>query len=104
MFPRPVAGLLRPVVRGQTLRYNSKRRLGRGFTHEELKVRRRHKRSPPPRTAPPVSRCIMPRTRDCQCANSSMVRVDEKALQRGGNPAARAAHRLRHVARSSWDQ
>ena len=38
MFPRPVAGLLRPVVRGQTLRYNAKRRVGRGFTHEELKV------------------------------------------------------------------
>ena len=40
VFPRPVAGLLRPVVRGQTLRYNTKRRLGRGFSHEELKVRR----------------------------------------------------------------
>ena len=38
VFPRPVAGLLRPVVRGQTLRYNTKRRLGRGFSHEELKV------------------------------------------------------------------
>ena len=38
VFPRPVAGLLRPVVRGQTLRYNTKRRVGRGFTHEELKV------------------------------------------------------------------
>lgn len=37
-FPRPVAGKLRPVVRGQTVKYNSKRRLGRGFTLEELKV------------------------------------------------------------------
>ena len=37
-----MAGLLRPVVRGQTLRYNTKRRLGRGFSHEELKVRLLH--------------------------------------------------------------
>jgi len=35
--PRPVAGLLRPIVKGQTVRYNSKTRLGRGFTLEELK-------------------------------------------------------------------
>ena len=36
-FPRPTAGALRPVVRGQTVKYNSKRRAGRGFTLEELK-------------------------------------------------------------------
>jgi large subunit ribosomal protein L13e len=36
-FPRPTAGALRPVVHGQTLRYQAKRRAGRGFTHEELK-------------------------------------------------------------------
>ena len=36
--PRPVAGLLRPVVRCPTFKYNSKVRLGRGFTLEELKV------------------------------------------------------------------
>ena len=35
--PRPVAGLLRPVVRCQTQRYNSKVRAGRGFTLAELK-------------------------------------------------------------------
>lgn len=39
MFPRPVAGALRPVVRGQTVRYNLKKRFGRGFTFEELKAR-----------------------------------------------------------------
>jgi ribosomal protein L13E len=39
LFPRPAAGLLRPVVRGQTLKYNSKQRLGKGFTLDELKVR-----------------------------------------------------------------
>mgnify|MGYP003572318238 FL=1 len=37
IFPRPVAGLLRPLVHGQTVRYNSKIRFGRGFTIEELK-------------------------------------------------------------------
>mmetsp|Transcript_18695 Transcript_18695/g.38892 ORF Transcript_18695/g.38892 Transcript_18695/m.38892 type:complete len:214 (+) Transcript_18695:113-754(+) len=36
-FPRPVAGALRPKVRAQTVRYNTKSRLGRGFTLEELK-------------------------------------------------------------------
>ncbi|KAK9822367.1 hypothetical protein WJX81_002518 [Elliptochloris bilobata] len=37
VFPRPVKGALRPVVRGQTVRYNLKKRFGRGFTFEELK-------------------------------------------------------------------
>ena len=36
--PRPVAGLLRPVVRCPTFKYNTKVRGGRGFTLEELKV------------------------------------------------------------------
>ncbi|KAJ3117219.1 60S ribosomal protein L13 [Phlyctochytrium bullatum] len=36
--PRPVDGLLRPAVRGQTVRYNHKLRAGRGFTLEELKA------------------------------------------------------------------
>lgn len=36
--PRPVAGLLRPLVRCPTIRYNKKVRLGRGFTIEELKA------------------------------------------------------------------
>eukprot|EP00164_Ancoracysta_twista_P000327 GFYU01000453.1.p1 GENE.GFYU01000453.1~~GFYU01000453.1.p1 ORF type:complete len:207 (-),score=82.25 GFYU01000453.1:90-710(-) len=35
--PRPVAGLLRPIVRGQTNKYNLKVKAGRGFTLEELK-------------------------------------------------------------------
>ena len=37
MFPRPVAGLLRPVVHPPTQRYNMKLRLGRGFTLAELR-------------------------------------------------------------------
>jgi len=36
--PRPVAGSLRPIVRCQTFKYNSKVRSGRGFTLDELKV------------------------------------------------------------------
>ncbi|KAL1539825.1 60S ribosomal protein L13B [Salvia divinorum] len=38
IFPRPTAGPLRPVVRGQTLKYNMKVRAGRGFSLEELKA------------------------------------------------------------------
>lgn len=38
IFPRPTAGALRPIVHGQTLKYNMKVRAGRGFTLEELKV------------------------------------------------------------------
>ena len=37
IFPRPVAGLLRPLVHCPTQRYNMKIRLGRGFTLEELR-------------------------------------------------------------------
>lgn len=33
-----MAGLLRPIVHGQTVKYNMKKRAGRGFTLEELKV------------------------------------------------------------------
>ena len=38
IFPRPTAGSLRPLVHGQTLKYNMKVRAGRGFSLEELKV------------------------------------------------------------------
>ncbi|XP_013387067.1 60S ribosomal protein L13 [Lingula anatina] len=36
--PRPVAGPLRPVIRCPTFKYNTKVRLGRGFTLDELKA------------------------------------------------------------------
>jgi large subunit ribosomal protein L13e len=39
IFPRPVQGPLRPVVHCPTIKYNTKLRLGRGFTLEELRVR-----------------------------------------------------------------
>ena len=38
VFPRPVAGALRPVVAGQTIKYNLKKRIGRGFTLNECKA------------------------------------------------------------------
>ena len=34
--PRPVEGPLRPIVHCPTVRYNTRCRLGRGFTHDEL--------------------------------------------------------------------
>jgi len=37
-FPRPVAGLLRPVIRCSSNKYNAKQRLGRGFSLRELKA------------------------------------------------------------------
>merc|ERR1712002_430310 len=36
--PRPAAGLLRPAVRCPTFKYNTKVRMGRGFSFEELKT------------------------------------------------------------------
>ena len=36
--PRPAAGFIRPVVRCPTFKYNTKERLGRGFTLSELKA------------------------------------------------------------------
>eukprot|EP00124_Ichthyophonus_hoferi_P001516 Ihof_evm1s81 gene=Ihof_evmTU1s81 len=36
--PRPVSGSLRPVVRGQTSKYNTRVMAGRGFTLVELKT------------------------------------------------------------------
>ena len=47
IFPRPVAGPLRPVVQCQTVRYNTRSRLGRGFTLEELKAARIDKKLAP---------------------------------------------------------
>merc|ERR1711988_487811 len=35
--PRPVAGCIRPLVHGATVKYNAKVRIGRGFSLAELK-------------------------------------------------------------------
>lgn len=39
VFPRPVEGLLRPVVQSTSAKYSMRPRSGRGFTLQELKVR-----------------------------------------------------------------
>ncbi|KAK2991281.1 hypothetical protein RJ640_024546 [Escallonia rubra] len=38
IFPRPTVGPLRPIVHGQTLKYNMKVSAGKGFSLEELKA------------------------------------------------------------------
>jgi large subunit ribosomal protein L13e len=38
LAPRPASGPLRPIVHCQTIRYNTKVRAGRGFSHDELKA------------------------------------------------------------------
>ncbi|KAH8479766.1 hypothetical protein H0E87_031417 [Populus deltoides] len=38
IFPRPTAGPLRPIVHGQTLKYNMKVRAGRGFSLKNSRV------------------------------------------------------------------
>jgi len=38
ILPRPVGGALRPIVRCQTFKYNTRVRVGRGFTIDELKA------------------------------------------------------------------
>jgi len=44
--PRPI-GQLRPIVRGQTNKYNGKVRAGRGFTLDELKAAKINKKEAP---------------------------------------------------------
>ncbi|KAI8471271.1 MAG: 60S ribosomal protein L13 [Monoraphidium minutum] len=58
-FPRPAAGALRPVVHGQTVKYNAKTRLGRGFTLAELK-----EAGIPAKLAPTIGICVDPRRRN----------------------------------------
>jgi large subunit ribosomal protein L13e len=59
IFPRPVAGALRPVVHPPTQRYNFKTRLGRGFTLEELKAAGISKKM-----APTIGICVDHRRRN----------------------------------------
>uniref|UniRef100_A0A7S0PKJ3 60S ribosomal protein L13 n=2 Tax=Ostreococcus mediterraneus TaxID=1486918 RepID=A0A7S0PKJ3_9CHLO len=63
-FPRPVAGALRPVVQSQTQRYNFKKRLGRGFTLDELKAAGVSKKM-----APTIGICVDHRRRN-RCEES----------------------------------
>lgn len=92
VFPRPSAGLLRPVVRGQTLKYNAKQRLGKGFTLDELKVggdaawRRRWRGTWPASAAAArqlgcgAAACLLPG-----------MRVSAAARRQGGQPSRQLA-------------
>mmetsp|Transcript_82301 Transcript_82301/g.249613 ORF Transcript_82301/g.249613 Transcript_82301/m.249613 type:complete len:219 (-) Transcript_82301:125-781(-) len=74
LAPRPAAGLLRPVVRPPTQRYNMKLRLGKGFTLEEL---REAKISP--KLAPTIGIAVDHRRRN-KCAESLQVNVERLNL------------------------
>merc|ERR1712203_612647 len=68
--PRPVAGLLRPVVHPPTQRYNMKIREGRGFTLDELRGAGIHKKK-----AKTIGICFDHRRRN-QCEESLKANVD----------------------------
>merc|ERR1719160_2302318 len=70
MFPRPVAGLLRPVVHPPTQRYNSKLRIGRGFTLAELKEAKIS-----PKLAKTIGICVDHRRRN-RCTESLQENVN----------------------------
>merc|ERR1711953_38013 len=72
--PRPVAGLLRPVVHPPTQRYNFKLRLGRGFTLAEL---REAKISP--KLAPTIGIAVDWRRRN-RCMESLELNVERLNL------------------------
>mmetsp|Transcript_97377 Transcript_97377/g.274411 ORF Transcript_97377/g.274411 Transcript_97377/m.274411 type:complete len:218 (-) Transcript_97377:114-767(-) len=74
LAPRPVAGLLRPVVHPPTQRYNMKLRLGKGFTLEEL---REAKISP--KLAPTIGIAVDHRRRN-KCAESLQANVNRLKL------------------------
>merc|ERR1712194_1010082 len=74
VFPRPVAGLLRPVVHPPTQRYNMKLRLGRGFTLAELREAKIA-----PKLAPTIGISVDHRRRN-RCTESLKANVDRLKL------------------------
>merc|ERR1719223_1524729 len=74
MFPRPVAGLLRPVVHPPTQRYNMKLRLGRGFTLAELRGAKIS-----PKLAPTIGISVDHRRRN-RCTESLQENVNRLKL------------------------
>ncbi|RKP11085.1 60S ribosomal protein L13 putative [Thamnocephalis sphaerospora] len=71
--PRPVDGQLRPAVHCPTLKYNTKLRAGKGFTHDELK-------------AAGISRAY---------ARSVGIAVDHRRKNRSEESLKRNVHRLK---------
>merc|ERR1711920_1065026 len=74
LFPRPAAGLLRPVVHPPTQRYNMKLRLGKGFTLDELREAKI-----PPKKAITIGIAVDHRRRN-RCAESLQANVDRLKL------------------------
>merc|ERR1711920_864907 len=74
LFPRPAAGLLRPVVHPPTQRYNMKLRLGKGFTLDELREAKI-----PVKLAPTIGIAVDHRRRN-KCAESLKANVDRLKL------------------------
>ena len=72
--PRPVAGLLRPVVHPPTQRYNMKLRLGKGFTYDELREAKI-----PIKLAPTIGIAVDHRRRNA-CTESLTMNVDRLKL------------------------
>merc|ERR1711865_1160288 len=72
--PRPVAGLLRPVVHPPTQRYNMKLRLGRGFTLAELREAKIA-----PKLAPTIGISVDHRRRN-RCTESLQENVNRLKL------------------------
>merc|ERR1711865_512750 len=72
--PRPVAGLLRPVVHPPTQRYNMKLRLGRGFTLAELREAKIA-----PKLAPTIGISVDHRRRN-RCTESLQANVNRLKL------------------------
>merc|ERR1712060_180272 len=70
LFPRPAAGLLRPIVHPPTQRYNMKLRLGKGFTLDELREAKI-----PVKKAPTIGISVDHRRRN-RCAESLQANVD----------------------------
>merc|ERR1711920_825958 len=74
LAPRPVAGLLRPVVHPPTQRYNMKLRLGKGFTLAELREAK---------VSPKLARTIgisVDHRRRNRCAESLQANVERLKL------------------------
>ena len=78
IFPRPTSGPLRPVVRGQTVKYNLRRRAGRGFTLAELK-----EAGVPAKAAPGIGIAVDHRRR-----NRSLESLQENAARLAAYKAA----------------
>merc|ERR1712087_872160 len=74
LFPRPAAGLLRPIVHPPTQRYNMKLRLGKGFTFDELREAKI-----PVKKAMTIGIAVDHRRRN-RCAESLQINVDRLKL------------------------